>query len=63
MPLIRGDTIVVQQIITSSRHLTNNNVIYATYPNLNGWSECNAQPVSVWREAQCINDVIVIQSM
>lgn len=32
-----------------------------TYPDFDWWTVCNAQPVSVWREAQCIDAVIMVQ--
>lgn len=34
-----------------------------TYPNLNGRSVGDAQPVTVWREAQSVDDVVVVQSV
>lgn len=32
-------------------------------PNLDWWSISDAQPVTVWREAQSVDDVVVIQSV
>lgn len=34
-----------------------------TYPDFDGWTVCNAQPVTVWRKAQCIDAVIMVQSV
>lgn len=34
-----------------------------TYPDFDGWTVCNAQPVTVWREAQCIDAVIMVQGV
>lgn len=32
-------------------------------PNLDGWSISDTQPVTVWREAQSVDDIVVIQSV
>lgn len=34
-----------------------------TYPDLNRWSESGTQPVSVGRETQCGDDIVVIKGV
>lgn len=36
-------------------------MVWYAYPDFDGWTVCNAQPVTVWWEAQSIDAVVVVQ--
>lgn len=40
-----------------------NHLLACQIPDLDGWSVGDAQPVAVWREAQGIDDVVVVQGV